>query len=102
MPEDFDSARHAAEEYLARYPPSAHSTILRGAMVSVYSGETPASDAAIWIQGEKVQADTYVGVAQKSLNALRDIGTLDEIDQTSAGLLVYPNASVSVSMKFGE
>ncbi len=50
-PEDFSAARLAAEEYLARYPPSAHSTILRGAMVSVYSGETPASDAAIWIQG---------------------------------------------------
>ncbi len=35
--EDFDSARQAAENYLARYPPIRHPAILRGAMVSLYT-----------------------------------------------------------------
>ncbi len=92
-PEDFDSARQAAESYLAQHPPFRHPAILRGAMVNVYTGDKSASDAAVWVPGTKDTSKPRFSIAQKSLDALRDIGTLDEIDEVPEGMIVYPNAS---------
>jgi hypothetical protein len=71
-------------------------------MVSLYSGETTGSDAAVWVQGKKGGSNSGVGIAQKSLDALRDIGVLDEIDKMPEGVIVYPNANISVSIGTGE
>jgi len=92
-PEDFDAARQAAEKYLARYPPYRHSDILRSAMVRVYTGDRVSSDAAIWVPGAKQVNDRSSAIAKKSIAALRDIGVLDEIDDTNDGVLGYPNAN---------
>ena len=92
IPEDFDAARQAAEEYLARYPPSAHSAVLRGAIASVYAEDVPASDTAVWVPGMK--GSSNLSIAQKSLDALRDIGIIDEIDEVPEGVIIYPNANV--------
>jgi hypothetical protein len=93
MPEDFATARRAVEDYLVRYPPSRHSAILRGAMVSVYTGDTIASDVAAWVPAEGHTNSELIGTAQRSLVALRDIGVIDEVDQITDGVLVYPNAN---------
>lgn len=93
-PDDYEAARRVAEEYLTRYLPQRHTAILRGAMVSAYLGETPASGAAVWLPGEKTASGRQPGLAQRSLVALREIGLLDEIDQTAGGgVIVYPNAA---------
>jgi hypothetical protein len=94
VPEDFGSARHAAEEYLAKYPPPHHPAIIRGAIASVYAEDIPASDAAVWVPGMKDSGS--LGIAQRSLDALRDIGIIDEIDKVPEGLIVYPNASAFI------
>lgn len=94
-PEEHDRARQAVEGYLARFPEAQHTAILRGAMVSAYMGETPTSDNAVWLMGEQ-QADgsRAPGIAQKSIQALREVGALDEIGETGYGLIAYPGATV--------
>lgn len=93
LPADYEVARQAVEDYLASYPPHRHTAILRGVLVSTYLGETATSDAAAWIPGEKSDTGRLPGIAQKSLDALREIGLLDEIAETAGGVLVYPNAA---------
>jgi hypothetical protein len=63
-------------------------------MASVYAGDKPASDAAVWAQAEKGSQAHNVGIAQRSLQSLREIGVLDEIEETSTGLLIYPLAEI--------
>lgn len=92
---DHDAARVAVEKYLARFPEEQHTTILRGAMVSAYMGEKSSSDNAVWLMGEKLPDGTRApGIAQKSIQALREVGALDEIGQTETGLIAYPGASI--------
>jgi hypothetical protein len=94
-PDDHEIARLAVEGYLNRFPEEQHTAILRGAMVSAYMGEEPSSDNAVWLMGEKGDDGSRApGVAQKSIQALREIGVLDEIGETSLGTIVYPGATV--------
>jgi hypothetical protein len=86
----FDRARQAAEDYLAHYQPARHATILRGALVSAYLGEGQPSDAAVWLAGEK-EGNRSGSIGQKTIEALREIGLLDDILSTKAGLVVYPS-----------
>jgi hypothetical protein len=77
-------------------------------MVSAYMGEAPTSDTALWLMGgvdesqsssglsrqRNVQATRRkAGVARKSIQALREVGVLDEIAQTAGGVVVYPGAA---------
>jgi hypothetical protein len=62
-------------------------------MVSVYTGDTIASDVAAWVPAEGHTNSELIGTAQRSLVALRDIGVIDEVDQITDGVLVYPNAN---------
>jgi len=92
---DHDGARIAVEQYLARFPEEQHTGILRGAIVSAYMGEKSSSDNSVWLMGEKLPDGTRLpGIAQKSIQALREVGALDEIGQTEAGLIAYPGASI--------
>lgn len=94
-PDDHDAARQSVEGYLNRFPEEQHTAILRGAMVSAYMGEEPSSDNAVWLMGKQRDDGTRApGVAQKSIQALREVGVLDEIGETSLGLIAYPGATV--------
>ena len=56
-------------------------------MVSAYMGETPTSDNAVWLMGEqRPDGSRAPGIAQKSIQALREVGALDEIGQTEVGV----------------
>ncbi len=92
--EDYDRARAETEAYLNEFPEERQTSILRGAMVSAYMGDTAESDAAIWLPGEKTETGRKLGIANKSIQALREIGVLDEIAQTENGLVSYPGASI--------
>jgi len=104
-----ERARHAVEDYLSHFPPVRRQAILRGALVSVYSGATGGSgaaresrrptspteksDAAAWLAGEETgRSAGRHSVAGQTMAALRSVGLLDEISESADGLVVYPNA----------
>jgi hypothetical protein len=91
-----ERARLAVEDYLAHFPPPRRQAILRGALVSAYSGAAGKSDAAAWLSGE--ESGTSAGrpsVAGQTMAALRSIGLLGEISESADGLVVYPNAETA-------
>jgi hypothetical protein len=99
--ERLDAARRAVEDYLAHFPPGRQEAVLRGALVSAYSGESsvgrkPKSDGAVWLaegkEGDGAGMWGPGGVGNWTIRALRDIGVLDEVIETEKGLVVYPNA----------
>jgi hypothetical protein len=90
-PTALDRARQATEDYLAHFPPYRWGGILRGALVSVYQQAETGSDAAAWLGGERDEAGKrQVGIAGMTVEALREVGLLDEIVPTKEGLVVYP------------
>ena len=87
-----DRARQATEDYLAHFPPSRWGGILREALLSVYQQEERGSDAAAWLGGERDEAGTrQAGIAGVTVEALREVGLLNEIVPTKEGLVIYPN-----------
>jgi hypothetical protein len=91
-----ERARLAVEDYLAHFPPPRRQAILRGALVSAYSGAAGKSDAAAWLSGE--ESGTSAGrpsVASETMSALRSIGLLGEISEGPDGLIIYPNAETA-------
>jgi len=99
----YRQARWAAWDTLHRYHPERHSAILRGAMVSaLLSG---GSDAAVWQAGERldkfgdrfgqVSAGREPGIGHKTIEALREIGLLAEIQETEQGLLRDADTAVA-------
>jgi len=93
-PDDYDQARLKAEAYLNRYPPEQHGAILRGAIVAAYLSEKR-KDSMLWLRGAKTDNGYAPGMAQRTMQALRDIGVLQEVDLTSIGVIAYPGASIS-------
>lgn len=91
-PQDYDLAKAEAEAYLTAFPPDMQTAILRGAMVSSYLRDEPGSDAAVWLAGEKTSGGRKAGIGQKTIEALREIGLLDEIADTGQGVVTYPGA----------
>jgi hypothetical protein len=70
---------------------------MQGALVSVYGEEAGegASDAALWLSAldaDEASQPWQAGVspAGEMMAALREVGVLDEIVETRAGLVVYP------------
>jgi hypothetical protein len=94
LPEDYDSARREAESFLHRYPDDMHTSIVRGALVSAYIRDEPGSDAAVWLPGGKTDTGRNPGIANTTIQALREVGVLDEIAQTGSGVVTYPGAMV--------
>jgi len=91
-----ERARRAVEDYLSHFPPARRQAILRGALVSVYSGATGKSDAAAWLPGEEAgRGAGRPSVAGQTMAALRSIGLLMEISESADGLVVYPNAETA-------
>jgi hypothetical protein len=90
QPLPIQKARMQAERFLSHFPPAQQRRILRGALVSVYVGEMPASDAVAWLSGEK-EMPALPSVAQRTMQGLRDIGLLDELLMTTEGVILYSN-----------
>lgn len=89
-PEDHDFLRREAEQYLNQYPTAVHTSILRGAMVSLQMQETPKSDAALWLPGEQLPDGRYnPGIGNKMNEALREIGLLGDPVSTQSGTILY-------------
>ena len=91
-----ERAKYAAEDYLTHFPPERRRAILRGALASVYGAEAPAADTVVWLsnaKGELDSAQAGIGlssVASLTIEALREIGLLDGLIATNAGVIVYP------------
>lgn len=59
--------------------------------MSVYQQEERASDAAAWLGGERDETGKrQTGIAGMTVEALREVGLIDEVIQTKEGLIVYP------------
>ncbi len=92
---DMTTIRCNLDAFLKRYDESERGAILRGAMVATYLSDEP-SDAALWLLGEKTEQGHAPGMAQKTMQALREIGLLDEIGATAnGGVIRYPGAATS-------
>ncbi len=89
---DYDRVRQRMMQFLDNYPPSTHTAILRGAMISVHMSQPPGSDAAVWVPGKQTEDGREFGIAQKSIQALREIGLLNELEQSEDGIINYPSA----------
>jgi hypothetical protein len=87
----------AVEDYLAHFPLEKRGGILLGALASVYGKEDGGADTAVWLAGSKEetgQAQPDIrpsSIAHETIEALREIGLLDDIMATKEGLVVYPS-----------
>jgi hypothetical protein len=93
--EDYDAARHTAEQYLHNFPNDMQTSILRGAIVSAYLRNEPGSDAALWLAGAKIEGGRKSSIGQQTVQALREVGVLDEIANIDGRVTTYPGASAS-------
>src|SRR5205823_934599 len=77
-PADYDRARGQAEAYLNSFPPDERTNVVRGAMANLYISDAE-GDNVLWLTGEKTDTGRRPSIAQVSLQALREIGILDEL-----------------------
>lgn len=92
LPEDKAEVARRAERWLARFPADQQRAILRGSIASITlrdpAGEKrndgtikPRTDAAAWLMGEKQPDGSYApGIAQTTLEALREVGVVKCLD----------------------
>jgi hypothetical protein len=91
-----ERAKAAVGEYLSCFPPERHGGILLGALASVYGKDAGGADTAVWLadvsdeEGSKQPGTGPSSVASLTIAALREVGILDDIVSTRAGLVVYP------------
>ncbi|MDQ7027045.1 MAG: hypothetical protein Q9P44_15990 [Anaerolineae bacterium] len=69
--------------------------ILRGALAHYYIGVHVGADGAAWQLGGMTDNGREKGIANLTLQALREIGLLDEVSEhPEQGILTYPGAKV--------
>ncbi|MGB0383209.1 MAG: helix-hairpin-helix domain-containing protein, partial [Ardenticatenaceae bacterium] len=93
--EDHDRVRRRMLDHLTSYHPDTHKAILRAAMVSTYMNDKAGSDAAVWIPGIQSEDGRLPGIAEKTIEALREIDLLHQIDETEDGVITYPSEIIS-------
>ena len=111
-----ERARLGVVDYLSYFPPQQRQRILLGALGSVYGGggkeggqgkTAVGSDIAAWLDafGEEALPQlgwrpwlTGLSPARETMAALRQVGVLDELVETKAGLVVYPAGLEAESM----
>lgn len=92
-----ERAKIAVFDYLAHFPPPQRKRILLGALASIYSKDTITADTSVWlakrktVEQQSVFYQTNGAVAHLTIQALREIGVLDDIVVTEWGLVVYPS-----------
>ena len=90
-----ERAKYAVEDYLVYFPPQRRGAILLGALASVYGKEDGRADTAVWLAGSKDEDGQFQpgmeqpSIASQTIEALREIGLLDDIIATKEGLVVY-------------
>ena len=93
-----DGIRETMEWWLDQYPADRQRAILRGALVSRHMRDEVGSDAALWLPGAKDgDGGQARGIAGRTIDALREVCLLDELDEVALGgagreLLRYPVA----------
>lgn len=98
---DYDRAREASETFLNRFDEQDQNRILRGAIYNTYMGADrdghTRSDAAVWQKGRRdpETGRRERGIEHRTLRALRETGALDEIGETSQGVMAYPGATTT-------
>lgn len=91
-----ERARAAAEDYLAHFPPERRRAVLLGALASVYGKEDGGMDTAVWLAASKGEVEQpqsgmeQSSIAHETIEALREIGWLEDIISTKEGLVIYP------------
>ena len=97
-----ERARLGVVDYLSHFPPEQRQRILLGALGSVYGKEGEAgADTAVWLDVVREEALSVGGnglfpwlvglsPARETMAALRQVGVLDEVVETTEGLVVYP------------
>jgi len=88
----FESARERCEAFLAQYESDQQRAILRSALAHAHLNN--GADGAAWQIGAATDDGRAPGIAQITLDALREIGLLDEIASTDDGVIVYPGAKI--------
>lgn len=90
-PEDFARARQAVQDFVGKYAPQERELVLLGSLVSAtMMGK---SDTAAWLDGEQDGKRTK-GLAHDTMNALRGLGLLDEVQSIDGRVVTYPRASI--------
>lgn len=95
--ETFEEARKTSEKYLAQYSESERKNVLLGAIVQSYlMSENRVSDSVVWqMGGTKEDGTRESGIAQMTLEALRDIGVIGKRIETAEGAVLYYYADAS-------
>ncbi|MCC6604751.1 MAG: hypothetical protein IT327_16195 [Anaerolineae bacterium] len=93
FPNVLESAKAAVEDYLAHFPTERRGVILLGALASVYGKKDGGADTAVWLAAGK-GAPGSGAVAHLTIEALRELGILDDIIVTKEGLVVYPSEEI--------
>ena len=91
--------REQCEAFLSRYPEEDQHRILRVRSIRPIPAIRMEDAPPMPPCGQKGQLDPEAGERQrgiehKTIDALREIGVLDEIGETTEGLLVYPGAVI--------
>lgn len=94
-----DELRQTMEAFLADYRPDRQRAILRCALISAEGDKEKRQARAAFLLGEKDAAGRVTpGISRTMLDALREVGVLDELDNVTLGgksrLMAYPNAMV--------
>ena len=85
-----ERGKRVVADYLAHFPPAQQRQLLLGALVATYEGEMPAGDVAVWLSGSRGESINQLSIAQQTMTALREIGLLDELVETTEGVIQYP------------
>ena len=70
----------------------------------MYGKEDSGADTAVWLAGGKEKVDQRLpdigpsSIAHETIEALREIGLLDNVMESEYGLLIYPNAELGLSV----
>jgi hypothetical protein len=91
----YEQARQRSTAYLEQFPVHEQTAILRGALAHYYMGKHVGADGAAWQLGQMTDNGREPGIANLTLQTLREIGLLDEVtDHPEHGILTYPGAKL--------
>lgn len=96
-----ETARLKVEDYLKAYPPDVQEGIMLGTLVASYAKdetdktESSGYDGVAWLMGSKDSIGRrQSGLANVTMNALRRLGVLNQLDEGEGGIYSYPSAQI--------